>query len=948
MGKNSKKSLAFLEEDTLYCHEDIIIRRYLRLLEHKYPAAAIAKHIQLQKIPLAQKHTPYDTAHAIIQEYNQANPRTNILIMLIAKILQASSLKTSDTIIDNALKEKTWHLSLDSPTWSHIWINKSFALSEWLLSQRSAWASQLSIKSMRMHLEYLIKKVTHRYILASTTEEAEKKLQPFLKKGLHTLWAFIYPQAQTLADIEAYLITCHSTLDHWATIDPQHRSSYGLSIKLSHLSPRFEPLHEEHVLPTIFSTLCSLVKKARALDIPLMIEAEELYRLPMTVRIITMLLEDPLTDGYTKLGCTVQAYTKIAPSLIEYYASIARSNKRKLSIRLVKGAYWHQEYTATTSARSKVFSHQAFTNISYIQCIYTLLEHADMITPIFATHDPRMLIAIQKIINLNVRYALQFYYGQGDMLAHTSLLASGGSTACCIYTPIARPQDAADYIVERLCDVTHAIATPSSNNILQDAEDALSTLDDAHSSKEILPSLDFSIDIPAIYHALDYQKNIWKNYTAGTTLIHSRNTQQILSTTTSSLPLAVLYKNALDAYPAWSSSTIIDRKVYLQKVLTSITKDFTLWVARWILEAGMTWDNAGKEVQETLSALRYIYNSPIPRDQHTEKHITAHGVWHIHCDTSSFKELLEEMALCLLAGNTLIITLSPHLPLIARDIHTLFLQSGMPSGALHIYIGTEDPIACRTLLPHSAGYTLISDNIPQSHDNLSCWNKTPCKISRPLTSIIISDPTCDRSSLIDDILDRLLSGTQALSMPIVWYCHNTDYDITMKNLSLRLSLINIASSERPESDYGPMPHESMATDYLAHITWCEKNATFITCCPLKNTSSPLFVSPTVYALKSINQLPTKSIGPVLYVIRYTNNDLESIIQALHLRRHESTLSIYSTLQEFAEKLQHLSSYTAINCRVPRMTKQYTIHTTMTSESLWQPYIMEQKLYLPSM
>ena len=947
MGKNSKKSLAFLEEDTLYCHEDIVIRRYLRLLEHKYPAAAIAKHIQLQKIPLAQKHTPYDTAHAIIQEYNQANPRTNILIMLIAQILRAPSLKTLDTIINNALKKKAWHLSLDSPTWSHMWINKSFALSEWLLSQRSAWASQLSIKSMRMHLEYLIKKVTHRYILAPTTEEAEKKLQPLLKKGLHTLWAFIYPQAQTLTDIEAYLTTCHSTLDHWATIDPRHRSCYSLSIKLSHLSPRFEPLHEEQVLPTIFSILCSLIKKARALDIPLMIEAEELYRLPMTVRIITMLLKDPLTDGYTKLGCTVQAYTKIAPSLIEYYASIARSTKRKLSIRLVKGAYWHQEYTATTSGRSKVFSHQAFTNISYIQCIYTLLEHTDMISPIFATHDPHMLIAIQKIINLDVRYTLQFYYGQGDMLAHTSLLASGGSTACSIYTPIAHPQDAADYIVERLCDVTHAIATPSSNNILQDAAHILSTLDDVHPFKDMPPSLDFSIDIPTIHHALDYQKNIWEKYTAGTTLIHSRNTQQILSTITSSPKLATLYENALDVYPAWSSSSIMDKKTYLQKILASITQDFTLWIARWILEAGMTWENAKQEVQDTLSTLQDIYNSPTPRSQNTDTHIRSYGVWHIHCDTLSFRELIREMTLCLLAGNTLIITLPPYVPLIARDIHTLFLQSGIPSNVLHIYVGTEDPIACRTLLPHSAGYTLISDNVPQSHDNLSCWHKTPCKISHPLTSIIVSDATCDRSLLIDDILNTLLSGTQALSIPTVWYCHNTDYDIIMKKLSLRLSLINIASSERPESDYGPMLHEAMVTDYLAHITWCEKNTTFIACCHLKNTSSPLFVSPTVYGLQSIEQLPTKSIGPILYVIRYTDNDIEKMTQALHLRRHESTLSIYSTLEDFTEKLQYLSSYTAINCRVPYTTKQYMIHTVMTSEALWQPYIMEQKLYLPS-
>ena len=52
---------------------------------------------------------------------------------------------------------------------------------------------------------------------------------------------------------------------------------------------------------------------------------------------------DPELAGWNGFGLAVQAYQKRALWLIDWLAELAGTSKRRLMVRLVKGAYWDTE-----------------------------------------------------------------------------------------------------------------------------------------------------------------------------------------------------------------------------------------------------------------------------------------------------------------------------------------------------------------------------------------------------------------------------------------------------------------------------------------------------------------------------------------------------------------------------------------------------------------------------
>src|SRR6202051_3482793 len=86
-----------------------------------------------------------------------------------------------------------------------------------------------------------------------------------------------------------------------------------------------------------------LVRRAADLGIQLTIDAEEADRLDLSLDVIEALGKDPATRHWPVLGLPVQAYGKRALDVIDWAAAAARTHGRRMTVRLVKGAYWDSE-----------------------------------------------------------------------------------------------------------------------------------------------------------------------------------------------------------------------------------------------------------------------------------------------------------------------------------------------------------------------------------------------------------------------------------------------------------------------------------------------------------------------------------------------------------------------------------------------------------------------------
>jgi RHH-type proline utilization regulon transcriptional repressor/proline dehydrogenase/delta 1-pyrroline-5-carboxylate dehydrogenase len=114
----------------------------------------------------------------------------------------------------------------------------------------------------------------------------------------------------------------------------------GSSIKLSAIHPRYSRAKIGRVMNELLPRLKQLALLAKHYDIGLNIDAEEADRLDLSLDLLEALCSDAELAGWNGIGFVIQAYQKRCSCVVDWVIDFARRSKRRLMIRLVKGAYW--------------------------------------------------------------------------------------------------------------------------------------------------------------------------------------------------------------------------------------------------------------------------------------------------------------------------------------------------------------------------------------------------------------------------------------------------------------------------------------------------------------------------------------------------------------------------------------------------------------------------------
>src|SRR5262249_47654845 len=163
----------------------------------------------------------------------------------------------------------------------------------------------------------------------------------------------------------------------------------GISVKLSALHPRYEFAKSARVHRELVPRLTGLAHAAKSSGIGCTVDPEEADRLALSLEVIEAVSGDPGLAGWEGFGLAVQAYQKRAIHLIDWLADLARRHRRRLMVRLVKGAYWDSEIKLGQERGLDgypVFTRKVTTDVSYLACARRLLGAPDAFYPQFATH----------------------------------------------------------------------------------------------------------------------------------------------------------------------------------------------------------------------------------------------------------------------------------------------------------------------------------------------------------------------------------------------------------------------------------------------------------------------------------------------------------------------------------------------------------------------------------
>ncbi|MBI2360577.1 MAG: bifunctional proline dehydrogenase/L-glutamate gamma-semialdehyde dehydrogenase, partial [Deltaproteobacteria bacterium] len=230
----------------------------------------------------------------------------------------------------------------------------------------------------------------------------------------------------------------------------------NLSVKLSSLYPRFDPLDPDTEV-VARERLTRLMREASRLGAALTIDMEQYAFKDLTLSVFTSLLEETEFRERPRCAIALQSYLRDAEKDLTALIRWARERKLKIGVRLIKGAYWDSEIAW---ARQKnwpipVFTAKAETDANYERLSRLLLENHDMIQVAFGSHNIRSIAhAIVTARQFGVPtngYEIQMLYGMAEPIRQ-AIIDNGQRVR--VYVPVGELLPGMAYLIRRLMENT--------------------------------------------------------------------------------------------------------------------------------------------------------------------------------------------------------------------------------------------------------------------------------------------------------------------------------------------------------------------------------------------------------------------------------------------------------------------------------------------------------------
>ena len=266
-------------------------------------------------------------------------------------------------------------------------------------------------------------------------------------------------EAQWYRDLYLLLVdTLSREVSGWPTPDPRMESSFPrlhLSVKISSLYSRIGPANHEDSVREVRRRLLPIFAKIREAGGFVNLDMETYNLKEITLDVLTETLDDPGFHEWNHAGIALQAYLKCAERDLRRLIGWAKEGKRRITVRLVKGAYWEYE---TIVARQKgleipVFPRKSHTDANFERCVEIALENHEHVTLAVGSHNVRSIaMALATAERLKVpreRYEFQMLYGMGEPIKR-ALMKMGFPVR--EYAPIGELLSGMAYLVRRLLE----------------------------------------------------------------------------------------------------------------------------------------------------------------------------------------------------------------------------------------------------------------------------------------------------------------------------------------------------------------------------------------------------------------------------------------------------------------------------------------------------------------
>ncbi|WP_298236165.1 proline dehydrogenase family protein, partial [uncultured Azohydromonas sp.] len=409
----------------------------------------------------------------LMREFSLASQEGVALMCLAEALLRIPDDATRDALIRDKLGDGDWgaHLGrsgslfVNAATWGLLLGGRLAATQQAEAGLGSALSRVLARSGeplLRKGVDLAMRLLGEQFVCGQTIGEALSRARKREAQGFTYSFDMLGEAALTAEDALRYLSAYEHAI-HALGIALAGRDLHagpGISIKLSALHPRYTRSQHARVMAELYPRLLQLALLARHHGIGLSIDAEEADRLELSLDLLQRLCGEHMLAGWSGLGLAVQAYQKRCPHVLDFCIDLARRSRRRLMLRLVKGAYWDSEIKRAQLDGLEdyaVYTRKAHTDVSYLACARRLLAAPDAIYPQFATHNAHTVAAVHHLAGAWTpgRYEFQCLHGMGEPLYEMVVAppAEGGlGLPCRIYAPVGTHETLLAYLVRRLLE----------------------------------------------------------------------------------------------------------------------------------------------------------------------------------------------------------------------------------------------------------------------------------------------------------------------------------------------------------------------------------------------------------------------------------------------------------------------------------------------------------------
>ena len=900
---------------------------------------------------------------AFLQQYSLETQEGIILMCLAEALLRIPDAATADALIEDKLSGAKWdeHMSksdsvlVNASTWGLMLTGKIVKLDKKIDGTPSNLLSRLVNRLgepvIRQAMMAAMKIMGKQFVLGRNMKEALKNSEDKRKLGYTHSYDMLGEAALTRKDAEKYYTDYANAITELGAQSYNENESPRptISIKLSALHPRYEVANEDRVLTELYDTVIRLIKLARGLNIGISIDAEEVDRLELSLKLFQKLFNSEAAKGWGLLGIVVQAYSKRALPVLVWLTRLAKEQGDEIPLRLVKGAYWDSELKWAQQAGEAaypLYTRKAGTDVSYLACARYLLSDATRgaIYPQFASHNAQTVAAISDMAG-DRHHEFQRLHGMGQELYDT-ILSEAGAKSVRIYAPIGAHKDLLPYLVRRLLEngantsFVHKLVDPKTpiDSLVVHPLKTLTGYKTLANNKIVLPAdifgserknskgLNMNIisESEPFFAALEQFKNTqWQAgpLVNGKTLTGEHKTVVSPFDTTQTVGQVAFADDAAieqalasaeTAFASWARTPVETRASALQKLADLLEENREELIALCTREAGKSIQDGIDEVREAVDFCRYYAVQakkmmakpellPGPTGELNELFLQGRGVF-VCISPWNFPLaiFLGQVSAALAAGNTVIAKPAEQTSIIGYRAVQLAHQAGIPVEVLQFLPGTGATVGSAITADERIGGVCFTG----STGTAKLINRTLANRDGAIISLIaetggqnamVVDSTSQPEQVVNDVVSSsFTSAGQRCSALRALFLQEDIADRVIEVLQGAMDELVIGNPSSVKTDVGPVIDATAKANLDAHIDHIKQVGKLIKQMPLPTgTENGHFVSPTAVEIDSIKVLEKEHFGPILHIIRYKASELAHVINEINSTGFGLTLGIHS-------------------------------------------------------